>query len=114
MQKRCPQQLPAREFEFLAKCPTIFANRLTFGEDIVGVEPASQHFFQKEPNQLAVGEAALLAGLVRAPAYLSPVKHPDRALQRRNEVIDAMVETHAIGEADASTAKSGPLPIVTK
>jgi membrane peptidoglycan carboxypeptidase len=93
---------------------TIFANRLTFGEDIVGVEPASQHFFQKEPNRLLVGEAALLAGLVRAPAYLSPVKHPDRALQRRNEVIDSMVEAHAIGEAEASKARSAPLPIVTK
>jgi len=93
---------------------TIFANRLMFGEDMVGVEPASQHFFHKEPNQLLVGEAALLAGLVRAPSYLSPIKHPDRALQRRNEVIDAMVEAHAISESEASTAKDGPLPIMTK
>lgn len=93
---------------------TIFANRVEFGEDIVGVEPASQHFFQKEPNQLLIGEAALLAGLVRAPSYLSPIKHPDRALRRRNEVIDAMVEAHAISEAEASTAKDGSLPIMTK
>jgi membrane peptidoglycan carboxypeptidase len=92
----------------------IFANRLEFGEDIVGVEPASQHFFRKEPNQLLIGEAALLAGLVRAPSYLSPIKHPDRALQRRNEVIDAMVDAHAISEAEASTAKASPLSIITK
>src|SRR5580704_1011445 len=42
--------------------------------------------------------------LVRAPTYLSPVKHPDRALQRRNEVIDAMIDAHAISEAEAATA----------
>jgi membrane peptidoglycan carboxypeptidase len=92
---------------------TIFANRLTFGEDTVGVDAASQHFFHKEPNQLLVGEAALLAGLARAPSNLSPIRHPDRALQRRNEVIDAMVETHAISKSDASRAKASPLPIMT-
>jgi membrane carboxypeptidase/penicillin-binding protein len=90
---------------------TILANRVTFGKDIVGVEPASQHFFHKNPNQLLVGEAALLAGLVRAPFYLSPIKHPDRALRRRNEVIDTMLEKHAISESEASTAKASPLPI---
>jgi hypothetical protein len=92
---------------------TIFANRLMFGEDIVGVEAASQHFFHKEPNQLLIGEAALLAGLVKAPTYFSPIRHRDRALQRRNEVIDAMVETHAIREPEASAAKASPLPIMT-
>ena len=92
---------------------TIFANRLMFAEDIVGIEASSQHFFHKEPNQLLVGEAALLAGLVKAPAYLSPTKHPGRAIQRRDEVIDAMVKTHAINESEASTAKASPLPIMT-
>jgi penicillin-binding protein 1A len=90
---------------------TIFANRVTFGKDIVGVQAASQHFLHKEPNQLLVGEAALLAGLVKAPSYFSPIEHPDRALRRRNEVIDAMVDAHAISESEASTAKASPLPI---
>jgi penicillin-binding protein 1A len=89
---------------------TIFANRLTFGENIVGVEAASQHFFHKEPNHLLVGEAALLAGLARAPSYLSPINHPDRALRRRNEVVDLMVEAHAITESEASAVKVSPLP----
>jgi membrane peptidoglycan carboxypeptidase len=92
----------------------IFANRLEFGVEIVGVEPASQHFFHKEPNQLLVGEAALLAGLIRAPSYLSPIKHPDRALRRRNEVIDKMLETRTISQSMASTAKSSPLSIMAK
>jgi membrane peptidoglycan carboxypeptidase len=85
-----------------------------FGEDIVGVEPASQHFFHKEPNQLLIGEAALLAGLVKAPSYLSPTKHSDRALLRRNEAIDKMLETRAITESMASTAKASPLSLMTK
>lgn len=93
---------------------TIFANRLEFGEDMVGVEPGSQHFFHKEPSQLLIGEAALLAGLAKAPSYFSPIKHPDRALQRRNEVIDAMAKTHAISEDEASTAKASALPIMTR
>lgn len=90
---------------------TILANRLMFGEDTVGVEAASQHFFHKEPSQLNVGEAALLAGLLRAPSYFSPIKHPDRALQRRNEVIDAMLKTHSISESEASVAKASGLAI---
>jgi penicillin-binding protein 1A len=92
---------------------TILANRLVFGEDIVGVQAASQHFFHKEPSQLLVGEAALLAGLVKAPSYLSPTTHPDRALQRRNEIIDAMVQTNAITESEATAAKASSLRIIT-
>lgn len=89
---------------------TIFANRLYFGENTVGVEAAAQHYFHKEPNQLQLGEAALLAGLVKAPSRFSPTKHPDHALQRRNEVIDEMVNEHFISESDAAAAKSMPLP----
>lgn len=92
---------------------TILANRVWFSEDIVGVEGAAQHFFHKEPSQLLVGEAALLAGLVKNPSYFSPIKHPDRALQRRDEVIDAMAQTHAISESEASMAKALPLQVVT-
>jgi membrane peptidoglycan carboxypeptidase len=88
---------------------TIFANRVWFGAGQVGVEAASQHFFQKEPNQLQAGESALLAGLIRAPAYLSPFTHPDRALKRRNEVLDAMVEARAIDAAEGETAKASAL-----
>lgn len=88
---------------------TIYANRLVFGEKIVGVEAASQHFFHKEPSQLRLEEAALLAGLPRAPSQLSPVKHPDRALRRRNEVLDLMTEKHAITQSEASAAKASPL-----
>jgi len=91
---------------------TIFANRLYIGENTFGVEAASQHYFHKEPNQLHIEEAALLAGLVKSPSRYSPTVHPDRALQRRNEVIDLMVQSHSISDSDAITAKSSPIQII--
>ena len=92
---------------------TIFANRLFFGKNIVGVESASQHYFHKEPNQLLLGESALLVGLARSPARYSPEAHPDRALLRRNQVIDAMAERHLISEPEASIAKATPLKVIS-
>jgi penicillin-binding protein 1A len=90
---------------------TIFANRAWFSKDLIGVEAASQHFFRKEPNQLQIGEAALLAGLLRAPSHFSPYEHPERALQRRNDVIDAMVQSRMITEAEGEAAKASVLGI---
>jgi len=93
---------------------TIFANRAWFGHGQVGVQAASQYFFQKDPNQLQIGEAAMLAGLIRAPARLSPLAHPDRALERRNEVLDAMVARHAISAEEGAIAKASSLGVVIK
>jgi len=93
---------------------TIYANRTYFGENLIGVEAASEHYFHKEPNQLEVAEAALLAGMIRGPSRFSPFKHPDRALQRRNEVIDAMVEGHAISIEEGVAAKATSLAVATR
>lgn len=93
---------------------TIYANRVSFGENLVGVEAASQNFFRKEPNQLDIAEAALLAGSIQRPAYLSPYKHPDRALQRRNLVLDAMVADRAISTEQGETAKMAGLGLGAK
>jgi penicillin-binding protein 1A len=93
---------------------TIYANRTYFGENLIGVEAASQHYFKKEPNQLDIAEAALLAGLVRGPSYFSPLKHPDRAVKRRNEVIDAMVQNHSISIEQGEPAKATNLAVTTR
>jgi len=53
---------------------TIFADRTYFGENTFGVEAAARHYFNKEPNQLQIGEAALLAGMVKSPSRFSPTK----------------------------------------
>jgi penicillin-binding protein 1A len=80
---------------------------------LIGVHGAAQHFFHKIPSQLTVGEAALLAGLVRAPSYFAPDQHPDRAVRRRNQVIEAMVASHAITQAEAEDAIAIPMNIAT-
>jgi membrane peptidoglycan carboxypeptidase len=56
-----------------------------------------------------VGEAALLAAVIKSPSLYSPVKHPDHALIRRNEVIDAMIASGTIKISDGATAKASPL-----
>ena len=93
---------------------TIYANRVWYGEDCTGVHAAAEKYFHKEPNQLDIAEAALLAGLIKRPSYLSPYKHPDRAIQRRNEVIDAMVRDHAISPGQGEAAKATSLAITAK
>ena len=90
---------------------TIYANRAYFGQNIVGVQAAAQYFFRKSPGELSVSEAALIAGLIKAPSFYSPSKHPDRALERRNEVIDAMLADRTITAAEAEQAKSKDLTI---
>ncbi len=56
-------------------------------------------------------EAALLAGIIQRPSYLSPYRHPERALERRNLVLDSMVETHALTREEADRAKAAPLKL---
>jgi penicillin-binding protein 1A len=92
----------------------IYANRLWFAKDVVGVEAASQYFFGKDPNQLKVEEAALLAGMVRAPGRFSPINYPDRALDRRNQVLDAMVAANAIKAEEGLAAKASELKILQR
>lgn len=91
----------------------IYANRVWFGEDCTGVEAAAQHYFHKEPNQLDIAEAALLAGLIQSPSHLSPYKHPDRAMQRRNQVIDAVVQDRAISFEQGEAAKATGLGLAS-
>src|SRR5439155_195479 len=78
---------------------------------ISGFAEASRAYFNKDLKDISVAEAALIAGLIQAPSYLSPYRHPERALERRNLVLDSMFETHAITKADAEKAKATPLKL---
>ena len=73
---------------------TFYCNQVYFGHGNYGVEAASEFLFSKSIKDLTLAEAALLAGLPQSPPALSPVEHPERALQRRNHVLAA----HARGE----------------
>jgi penicillin-binding protein 1B len=78
---------------------------------ISGLAEASQSYFNKELKDVTLPEAALLAGIIQRPSYLSPYRHPERALDRRNLVLESMVETHAITREQADKAKAVPLKL---
>ena len=92
-----------------------YANRVDLGQrgsfTISGFAEASQAYFNKDLKDINLPEAALLAGIIQAPSYLSPYRHPERALERRNLVLDSMVDTHAITPAEAAKAKATPLKL---
>jgi penicillin-binding protein 1B len=92
-----------------------YANWVPLGQRgsfaISGLAEASQSYFNKELKDITLPEAALLAGLIQRPSYLSPYRHPERALERRNLVLESMVETHAITREQADKAKAVPLKL---
>ncbi len=78
---------------------------------ISGFAEASRAYFNKDLKDITLPEAALLAGIIQGPSYLSPYRHPERATDRRNVVLDSMVETHAITKEQDEKAKATPLKL---
>ena len=91
----------------------MYANEIPLGQrgsfSIDGFGEASQAFFGKDVRQLDLSECALLAGLIQSPNFLNPFRHPERAIERRNVVLDSMVETGAITKEQSEAAKAEPL-----
>jgi hypothetical protein len=93
---------------------TIYVNRGYFGPGATGVERASRQFFLKDSYALSTEEAALIAGLLRAPDSFSPYKHPETALQRRNQVLETMAAQGKLSSDEAAKAESAPLGVATR
>jgi penicillin-binding protein 1B len=93
----------------------MYANWVPLGQRgsfaISGLAEASQSYFNKNLKDITLPEAALLAGTIQRPSYLSPYRHPERALERRNVVLQSMVETRAITPEQAEKAKATPLKL---
>ena len=70
----------------------LYLNQVYFGHGAYGIDAAASTFFSKNPSQLNSAESALLAGLVQAPAHLSPFEHPQAAKQRQDEVLERLAE----------------------
>ncbi|MCD8500592.1 MAG: PBP1A family penicillin-binding protein [Bacillaceae bacterium] len=68
----------------------MYLNRIYFGHGVYGIQAASTLFFNKNVSELSVDEAALLAGLPKAPNTYSPLNHPELSIQRRNLVLSVM------------------------
>jgi len=90
---------------------TLYANQIFLGHGAYGFEAASEYYFSKPARQLKLEEAALLAGLPKAPQIYSPINHPDRAQKRRNLVLNAMLEDGKITAAQAVEAKAKPIQL---
>jgi penicillin-binding protein 1A len=90
---------------------TLYANQIFLGHGAYGFEAASEYYFSKPAKQLTLEEATLLAGLPKAPGLYSPINHPDRAIKRRNLVINAMLEDGKITHQQANDARNQPIQL---
>jgi penicillin-binding protein 1B len=94
----------------------MYANQINLGQrgsfSINGFGEAAQAYFGKDVDHLDLAETAMLAGIIQSPNWLNPFRHADRAIERRNLVLDSMVETGAITKEQAERAKDEPLHIV--
>jgi penicillin-binding protein 1A len=88
---------------------TIYLNRAYFGSNLVGVESASLHYYGKHASELDIAQAALIAGLIKSPSIYSPERHPDRAKERRDLVIQEMRRNGTINAEQAQAAKQTAL-----
>jgi len=87
----------------------LYLNKVYFGDGLYGVEAAARGYFGKSASELAVDESALLAGLIQSPSSYAPTVNLDRAVNRRNVVLQTMVSSGAIDQASADRAKKAPV-----
>ena len=84
----------------------LYLSRAYFGSGAYGIEAAAQRYFNKPASRLTVREAAVLAGILKSPTNYNPADQPDKSFERSKLVLDAMVETGAITDADRAKALS--------
>lgn len=104
--------LTALRYRFMVKHRTLItfiANCSYFGRDTVGVFEAAQTYLGKPLSKVTLGEATLLAGLLKGPSNYHPVKHPERARLRRDMILEKMLATGKITAADMIVAKLEPV-----
>ncbi len=91
-----------------------YVNRIYFGSGVYGIETASLAYFGKRAKELKLGEAAMIAGIIRGPTYFSPFRNPRGATRQRDQVLERMEKLKSISEAQAAAAKKAPLAVVKK
>ncbi|RTL73422.1 MAG: penicillin-binding protein 1A, partial [Bradyrhizobiaceae bacterium] len=92
----------------------LYLNEIYLGLGAYGIAAASLVYFDKSVNELTIAEAAYLAALPKAPAQLHPVRNHDRAVERRNYVIDRLAENGWIKPAEAAAARKEPLVVTSR
>jgi penicillin-binding protein 1A len=91
-----------------------YMNRIYFGAGVYGIEAASLTYFGKHAENLSLGEAAMIAGIIRAPTYSSSQQHPERAIKARDAVLDRMVKSGKITQGAADEARAKKLVVLKK
>ncbi|QOZ25699.1 penicillin-binding protein 1A [Bradyrhizobium sp. CCBAU 51753] len=92
----------------------LYLNEIYLGLGAYGIAAASLVYFDKSVNELTIAEASYLAALPKAPAALHPVRNRDRAIERRNYVIDRLLENGWIKQADADKARKEALNVTSR
>ncbi|MEZ5564114.1 MAG: PBP1A family penicillin-binding protein [Gammaproteobacteria bacterium] len=87
----------------------LYLNKIFLGQRAYGIAAASEVYFGKSLNELSVAEAALLAGIPKAPSQLNPVSNPERARERRSYVLRRMYELNFIDKPAFETALASPV-----
>ena len=88
---------------------SLYLNTVPFSDNIYGVKVAAHRFFGKKPDQLKVEEAALLIGTLKGPGLYHPVKHPERALERRNVVLRQMQKYGYLSQEEVDILSKRPV-----
>ncbi len=92
----------------------LYLNEIFFGLNSYGIAAAALTYFDKSVTDLTIAETAYLASLPKGPSNYHPFRHPEAALERRNWVIDRMVENGYVSRADGEEAKKQPLGVVAR
>ena len=91
-----------------------YLNQIYFGEGAWGIQRAAQTYFGKDVSELSLSESAMLAGLIKAPSVLSPIKNLDKAVERRNIVLTLMKNEGYIDQNDVEKAKKHTIVLESK
>ena len=90
---------------------TLYLNMVTYGDEIYGIRNAAKTYFQKEPGQLEIEEAAVLVGLLKGSTRYNPRRNPKYSMARRNIVIDQMVRNNFLDQETARSLKIAPIKL---
>lgn len=91
---------------------TMYMNNAYFGNGVYGVQDASKRYFGMDAKDLPIQDAAVIAGMLTNPSAYNPVDHPGLAFQRRNTVLQLMVENGKLTQATANNLKKMPIHVV--
>jgi membrane peptidoglycan carboxypeptidase len=111
---KCALYIENTEHESKATILDNYLNIAFFGENSYGLQTAAETYFDKPASQLTLPESAMLVGLLRAPSAYDPFQHPTQALDRRNEVLQNLVDVGDLTEKQAKKYAATPVALATQ